>query len=153
MKLIRANPKVLPITLLLICLFLLGSSGLLHSSQNAQTEILPYQQDWLGGDAAYSIPLGPGRSLWLFGDTYVGNENAKNRSQTTGFVRNSIRITDCRGKNCTTHYFWSNMHRGEPKSFFDTKTDHWFWPLDGFVDKNVLYIFLEERVKRKEFSS
>ena len=30
-------------------------------------------QGWLGADLALSVPLGPGRHLWLFGDSYVGD--------------------------------------------------------------------------------
>jgi hypothetical protein len=31
----------------------------------------PYREGWLGGDAAYSIPIAPDTSLWLFGDSFV----------------------------------------------------------------------------------
>ncbi|KAA0146671.1 hypothetical protein FNF29_07913 [Cafeteria roenbergensis] len=35
------------------------------------------QRAWLGGDSDWSIPLGNGSSLWLFGDTLVGPWNAR----------------------------------------------------------------------------
>src|SRR6266481_3045500 len=28
---------------------------------------------WIGADGVYSVPLSPGRTLWLFDDTWVGS--------------------------------------------------------------------------------
>src|SRR5688572_22589904 len=36
----------------------------------------PYKDGWLGGDAGYSIALAPGKSLWLFGDSFVGKSGS-----------------------------------------------------------------------------
>jgi hypothetical protein len=44
---------------------------------------------WVGGDGAYSCPLGSARILWLFGDTPVGAvENGRRRMDA--FIHNSI---------------------------------------------------------------
>lgn len=45
-------------------------------SSQTESQLLPqfdYLQGWLGADDAYSIPLARGKSLWLFGDTFVGD--------------------------------------------------------------------------------
>ena len=40
----------------------------------------PYASGWLGGDGAYSIPLSPTRTLWLFGDTFIGADGQADRA-------------------------------------------------------------------------
>ena len=34
---------------------------------------------WLGADAAFSVDLGRGRVLWLFGDSFVASKSAETR--------------------------------------------------------------------------
>jgi hypothetical protein len=104
----------------------------------------PYQQGWLGGDAAYSVPLAPGRTLWLFGDTFIGKPDATDRSATYGMPRNSVGIATCPASGtCQMKYYWSHMGSTAPTAFFDTKSNDWYWPLDGFLANGSLYIFLE----------
>jgi hypothetical protein len=117
------------------------------SNQSAAPIQLPdfnYSQGWLGADDAYSIPLGRGKSLWLFGDTFVGNKDTQLRSQAKTMVRNSIGISVCaRAKNCTLRYYWLFPKASKPRSFFDTGTDDvWYWPMDGFVAGKTLYVAL-----------
>jgi hypothetical protein len=102
-------------------------------------DFFPYIQGWLGGDSAYSIPLGPNTAVWLFGDTFVG----KTRS-TGGMIHNSIAIRECENGGCRSTYWWSGMHSGHPDSFFRTAESNYFWPLDGFTYQGKLYIFLEQ---------
>ena len=45
-------------------------------TSQSRISFYPYRQGWLGGDAAYSVPLSPGRTLWLFGDTFIGAPTA-----------------------------------------------------------------------------
>ncbi len=102
----------------------------------------PYQRGWLGADSAYSIPLGGGRTLWLFGDTFVGNQNATTRQQRTGMPRNSVGVAQCANGHCAMQYYWSSMYTPNPRSFFDTRTAEWYWPMDGFVWNGKLYLML-----------
>ncbi len=100
----------------------------------------PYTQGWMGADAAYSVPLGSGKSLWLFGDTFVGDANATNRNNAKAMVRNSIGISQC-DASCTINYYWKNQYTATPRSFFDTGSDAlWYWPMDGFLENGVLYL-------------
>jgi hypothetical protein len=103
-----------------------------------------YSQGWLGADDAYSVALAPGKSLWLFGDTFVGDKTTQLRSQAKTMVRNSIGISECLpNKGCTMGYFWRHPEAPKPRSFFDTGTDElWYWPLDGFVAGKTLYVAL-----------
>lgn len=104
----------------------------------------PYAEGWLGADGAYSIPLGPGKSLWLFGDTFVGDAATTLRTKAKTMVRNSVGITTCqRAKGCTIQYYWRNPEAAKPRSFFDTgREDVWYWPLDGYCKDDVLYLSL-----------
>jgi len=135
-------------------LFLSGSvsscngNGPSQSSQPApqapaSTGYFPYQQGWLGADSAYSIPLGSGQSLWLFGDTFIGPASATSRQQATGFIHNSIAISSCSGTSCTFQYYWSGISSSATAGpvFIAPGTD-WFWPMDGFIYNGTLYIAL-----------
>jgi hypothetical protein len=127
------------INLILYCSCLAAPAS---SSMPAANMSFPYQAGWLGADSAYSIPLGEGRDLWLFGDTFVGNRSAKARQQRTGMPRNSVGIEQCASGQCSLQYYWAGMYTPTPKSFFDTGTAEWYWPLDGFVWNGKLYLAL-----------
>ena len=131
----------------LLCSCLSSFAVPIASSASPSTTVapisFPYQAGWLGADSAYSIPLGGGRDLWLFGDTFVGNRNASTRRQRTGMPRNSVGIAQCTSGKYTIQYYWSQMYTPTPKSFFDTGTSDWYWPMDGFVWNGRLYLMLE----------
>jgi len=110
----------------------------------------------MGGDAGYSIALASGKSLWLFGDSFVGKPAQRDRKGTR-FVRNSIAISNCDEVNgWQIKYYWRNKDRSAPTAFFDTKEKkHWYWPLDGFIYKGRLYVAiskLKDNPKEKIFS-
>src|SRR5205807_3639213 len=114
---------------------------------NGESRPLPdfsYEQGWLGADDAYSVPIGSNKSVWLFGDTFVGTAETKLRSQAKTMVHNSVGISECeQGKNCTLRYFWKAPNSPKPRSFFDTGTDElYYWPLDGFLAGKALYLSL-----------
>ena len=113
-------------------------------SQKVQQLEFPYAGGFFGADDAYSVPLSPTRSLWLFGDTFVGDATTKTRAETKAMIRNSLAITDCRtGAPCHVEYIWGGQGTDKPRSFFDTgKEDEWYWPSDAYRDGNKLYIAL-----------
>lgn len=110
----------------------------LWPAETAGSDLFLYRQGWLGGDAAYSIPLDAGTTVWLFGDTFVGDHRSAN-----GMIHNSIAIRKCE-RTCEVSYWWSGMHTSHPDAFFRTPESNYFWPLDGFVRNGTLYVFLEE---------
>ena len=118
-----------------------GAPTTLHAQR---LPVFPYAEGWLGADAAYSIPLAADKSLWLFGDTFVGDPAATLRAHSTAMVRNSVGISTCEpDKACTMRYYWRSPDAAEPRSFFDTgKDDVWYWPLDGYLDGKTLYLSL-----------
>jgi hypothetical protein len=104
-----------------------------------------FRQDprWLGADAALSVPLGNGRAVWLFGDTFVAKTDAHVRSESD-MVRNTIAVQtgdDPRTASMTFH--WGHNVDGSPTSFFPDPDNSWFWPGHGIrVDEGPLVIFL-----------
>jgi hypothetical protein len=104
-----------------------------------------FHQDprWMGADAALSIPLGNGRTVWLFGDTFVATTDAHVRSESA-MVRNTVAIQtgeDPRTASITFH--WRQDSDGLPASFFPERGENWYWPGHGIrLDEGPLVIFL-----------
>lgn len=95
---------------------------------------------WLGSDDAYSIELEPGRILWLFGDTFVGDGDNPSRSKAE-FIHNSIGIQ--RGSdpaNASMAFHWGH-DAGRPDAFFPGHDGIWYWPLHGALAGDGLLLF------------
>jgi len=104
--------------------------------------VFPYADGWLGADDAFSVPLAPGKSLWLFGDTFVGGPATTLRSDAKTMIHNSIGLSTCRaGQGCTMQYFWRDRDTSQPRAFFETGSEgSWYWPLDGYRRGDTLYL-------------
>jgi hypothetical protein len=86
---------------------------------------------WIGGDGAYSVALGGGRVLWLFGDSFIALDAARSR-QNAVLVRNSLAVQ--RGTDpsaATLAFFTRSDGSGRPASFVPEDGAHWFWPGAG----------------------
>jgi hypothetical protein len=99
---------------------------------------------WMGADAAYSVDLGAGRILWLFGDSFIAKTPAHMRSNSW-FIRNSIAIQTGSADPSTAHatFAWRTTN-GQASSFFPESGAHWFWPLGGVRLASRLVLFLIE---------
>ena len=64
--------------------------GALESWPEAD-QLFRHDPSWIGGDAAYSVDLGGGRVLWLFGDSFIAKSPARSRADAS-FIRNSVAI-------------------------------------------------------------
>ncbi|MBP8824166.1 MAG: DUF5005 domain-containing protein [Flavobacteriales bacterium] len=104
----------------------------------------PYNQlftrysGWTGGDQGYSISLPDGRVLWLFGDSFFGAVNPdRSRPPGSQFVRNGYLVQN--GAQLTE----LNPHvNGQWLPVVSPANPaEWYWPGDGFVSGNMLYIF------------
>ncbi len=114
-----------------------------------------YAGGWLGGDAAYSVPLGDGheagerRTLWLFGDSFVGAPDAADRIGAA-LVHNSIGISRCGPAGFEIAYAWGRGDAGTPAAFFEHpraaegEAAPYWWLFDGFRLDGALYIGLLE---------
>lgn len=104
-----------------------------------------FHQDprWLGADAALSVPLGEGRTVWLFGDTFIATSDAHARVESK-LVRNTVAIqtgVDPRVASMTFH--WRQDSDNSPAAFFPKSGPHWYWPGHGIrLAEGPLVIFL-----------
>ena len=98
---------------------------------------------WLGADAALSVPLGNGRTVWLFGDTFIAKSNAHVRSESE-MVRNTVAIqTGEDPRTASIAFHWRQDSDGSPASFFPERGERWYWPGHGIrLDEGPLIIFL-----------
>jgi hypothetical protein len=105
-----------------------------------------FHQDprWLGGDGVYTIDLGDGRVLWLFGDSFIATSDAHVRTEST-MVRNSVAVMT--GTDLATAPMTFAWHDGSPpSSFFPEDGASWFWPADGARLPTGLLVFLNEQI-------
>jgi len=95
---------------------------------------------WLGGDAAFSVPLGGERVLWLFGDSFVGDGTSRERGRAT-FVRNSAGLqTGLDPEHARMEFLWRERD-GHPSAFFPADGDLWRWPSHGLRVDDALILF------------
>ena len=98
--------------------------------------------DWLGGDAALSIPLSSDRTLWLFGDSFVATTPAHLRREAI-MVRNTIAVQTGRDPRTAAMAFAWNTERGTPSAFFPSGATEWYWPGHGIrLAEGPLVVFL-----------
>jgi len=94
---------------------------------------------WLGADAAFTVPIGDDRILWLFGDTFVG-DGEQTRPEAR-FLRTSIGIQRGLDPESATISFHWRTDNGEPSSYFPASPESWLWPLHGIHRNGALTIF------------
>ena len=105
-----------------------------------------FRQDprWLGSDDAYTVDLGGGRILWLFGDTFIGDGPASTR-RTSAFIRNSIGIQQGQDPTKAQMFFHWGDDGGAPADFFHLD-GCWLWPLHGaLIDGSLVLFFMKVR--------
>jgi len=95
---------------------------------------------WIGADADYSIPLSSSVTLWLFGDTVIGQVRDGKRVNAT-MVNNSIALLPGGG---SPRFFYRTNAAGKPASVFQPvdDTNSFFWPWDGVRTDRGLFVFL-----------
>ncbi|MBK9419507.1 MAG: DUF5005 domain-containing protein [Flavobacteriales bacterium] len=99
---------------------------------------------WSGGDQGYSIRLPDGRDLWLFGDSFIDTVFADRTRPSSPLVRNAYVVQQ--GNQLTT---LNQTVGGVVQPIVATQDpSEWFWPGDGFVSGNSLYIF-QQRMKNQ----
>lgn len=112
-------------------------------------KFLPQGNEFTGGDATYSIQLPDKRTLWIFGDTFLGNVTPDNRRIKTDptYIRNSFVLIED-GKLKT-------LHQGEPHEFKSmmippevedgtsglSELELWYWPGDALIEDGTLNVF------------
>ena len=123
-----------------------GSTGSAFTEAEALFHRDPH---WLGADAAFSVPLAPGRTLWLFGDTFIATSDAYVRSESV-MVSNTVAIqTGADPRIASIAFEWRLDNDGSPAAFFpDPELGQLrYWPGHGIrIDGGPLVIFLYRTV-------
>lgn len=93
---------------------------------------------WTGGDATYSVDLLNGKTLWMFGDTFIDQVSEDRTRPSFRLINNSLvlqnenELTTFHGGTSTT-----------PKAFAEPpEMDNWYWPGDATVANGKLYVFM-----------
>jgi len=134
-----------PMRTLLVFIFLLllevpASAG--STASQGCTPAFPFKEGWWGADAAYSIPLADGRVVWIFGDTLYGEKRVV-EGKDPRMTRNSVGISRCTGGKWSIEYVIKKNPAGKPADFFPPLNNkYWYWALDGFLHKDVLWVTL-----------
>jgi hypothetical protein len=99
---------------------------------------------WLGSDDGESIVLSPTKTLWLFGDTFIGPLSNGVRVAGAPMINSTIGIQD-RTKSppdCMTFY-WKDKD-GKPASFFPHQPStpgNYYWVTKGVMLHKELFLF------------
>ncbi|HYC23636.1 MAG TPA: DUF4185 domain-containing protein, partial [Candidatus Bathyarchaeia archaeon] len=104
--------------------------------------LFPLGRGWLGGDAAYSIPLDDNRILWMFGDTFT-DVNREGVRRWVDLVGNSVGVSQYGAMGWSTSFYYGRSADGDALPFFNSpepKTR--YWPRDGFIDGETVFVFL-----------
>lgn len=105
-----------------------------------------------GGDGTYSVLLPDDRTVWIFGDTFLGEVSADSTRIKTDpmYIRNSFVVQD--GDNLTTVFRGSPDNSKTlitPPTVLESKGEVtedslWYWPGDGFVKDGELHVFVSK---------
>jgi hypothetical protein len=111
------------------------------------------EKGWTGADGAYSLPLSDTVTLWLYGDTWIGNV-VKGRHKDATMVSNTIALQSGKDPStATVKFFWQTAKDGKPAAFItpaDGVGD--LWVSHGIIADGKLYLFLPQIVKTGENS-
>ena len=81
---------------------------------------------WGGGDGAEPIPIDNGRTLWLFGDTYLGGGPYGGPLDNKGFVHNSM-VVQYNG-SCFAYLFRGDAQSGWYSAIPEPSDSDYYWP-------------------------
>jgi hypothetical protein len=100
---------------------------------------------WTGADAAYTVPLAEGKTLWLFGDTWIGPV-VEGRHKDAVLVNNTVALQTGDDPNAaSTEFFWGNQGADHPKALLEpARGSGWLWPLHGAVVQSKLCLFMSK---------
>jgi hypothetical protein len=95
---------------------------------------------WLGADGAFSVNLGDGQVLWMFGDTFVARRGGDTRG-TAAFVHNTVAIqTGYDPSRASIKFYW-RTRKGVPSEIFPSDGQVWMWPSSGIRVGGLLLLF------------
>lgn len=98
----------------------------------------------LGLDGAFSLPVGNGRSLWIFGDTLLGAWRKNGDRVIQGMPPNTVALVD--DKDWVTGYAHARfIGKKEPMALMGpSRSTYRIWPLDAVRSGSTLYQYYVE---------
>lgn len=95
--------------------------------------------NWIGADGASTVYLGGGRTLWLFGDTWIDPAGRGTR-RGARMVSNSVAVQNGPDPSkASIKFYWGKA--GGPKAFFPDRGDERLWPGNGVLAGDRLVVF------------
>jgi len=122
--------------------FQVSSQAIIDSAFNSQ--IRKVNGGWIAGDATFSIALTGQKTLWLFGDSFIGTVKPdKSIANGAKMIRNCVVLQDGDSMKALFGGTFQN-----PTSFVSSSNDNadWFWPEHGLIENDTLKIFFSEFV-------
>lgn len=112
-------------------------------SWQAADRLFREDDQWVGGDGAYSFPVGSERTIWLFADSFISLRPGAPRSSTGSvMVNNSVGVQQ--GSDPTTatmRFYWRRRPDGLPAAFFELGDGGYLWPCNGVLLEGQLLLF------------
>jgi hypothetical protein len=101
------------------------------------------QQGWTGADGVYSVPLSDSTTLWLFGDTWLGDVHDNAHVNAT-IVNNSVAIQHGRlAQGAVVKFYYGHTPDGNAAAFIRPADGRgWLWIYHGVVIREHLYLFM-----------
>lgn len=115
----------------------------------------PQGDAFTGGDGTYSVLLPDGRTLWIFGDSFIGNVTPDLKRVKTGpqYIRNCFVILEKDSlitlQQGRPHEFKSVMIPPEALNGKYSEHDFWYWPGDAFIENGKLNVFASKFFQEK----
>jgi hypothetical protein len=150
-----ATRVALALSFVLLCGCLRIGVGTEERSPRWKAEGLPRWEEafreadpcWRGADGDASVLLSASRILWLFGDTWITNPDARGRHGGR-VIRNSLAIEDlATGRPGKIRFFWRENAEEARAPFQPKQGTGWLWPLSGVRLGETLLVFFVQVVE------
>ena len=99
---------------------------------------------WLGSDAGESIVLSDKKTLWLFGDTFIGQLSNGVRVAGAPMINSTIGLQDRTKRPPDGMTFYWKEKDGQPASFFPHQAStpgEFYWVTKGVMLRGELFLF------------
>lgn len=99
---------------------------------------------WIGADGAYSIPLTKERTLWTYGDTWIGVIKKGKRIKPK-MINNTVSIQSF-GSNDQSKmdFYWPGGMKKPRSVWIPGHAKDYYWPADGACVEGKLFLFLHK---------